>query len=174
MTNSNNTLTNLGTLAVDIAVGQIGQMENPKGSNRGPMVDQYLQSVGLHPGYAWCMSFVYWCYLEAARAMLIDTPVVKTGGVLNCWNLTSASKKLTMVEAISRPELIVPGTQFIMEFGHGTGHTGIVERVERTDKGVVLHTIEGNSNNDGSREGYEVVRHVRNIDARGMKGFIRY
>jgi hypothetical protein len=35
----------------------------------------------------------------------------------------------------------------------------------------MVHTIEGNSNNDGSREGYEVVRHLRPISH--IQGFLR-
>ena len=52
------------------AAGEIGVMEQPLGSNRGPRVDQYLSSVGLDPTsghYAWCAAFVYWCFDLAAN-----------------------------------------------------------------------------------------------------------
>lgn len=55
-----------------------------------------------------------------------------------------------------------------MDHGHGLGHTGIVEIVI----GDILHTIEGNTNDTGSREGYEVCRKERNIS--NIKGYIRY
>jgi hypothetical protein len=54
-----------------------------------------------------------------------------------------------------------------MDFGKGTGHTGIVERVV----GTKIHTIEGNTNDEGSREGYEVCRRKREIKT--IRGFIR-
>ena len=50
----------LADLALQIAQGQLGQSEQPMGSNRGPMVNEYLKAVGLNPGYAWCQAFVYW------------------------------------------------------------------------------------------------------------------
>ena len=56
--------TPLAAAALRYAQSQVGQREQPKGSNRGPMVDKYLASVGLQPGYAWCQAFVYWCYLQ--------------------------------------------------------------------------------------------------------------
>jgi hypothetical protein len=48
------------------------------------------------------------------------------------------------------------------------GHTGIVESVE----GDYVHTIEGNTNEDGSREGYEVARRKSLI--KSIHGFLRY
>ena len=50
-----------------IAGGEVGVMEQPPGSNRGPQVDQYLTTVGLNPAggsFAWCAAFVYWCFQE--------------------------------------------------------------------------------------------------------------
>ena len=46
------------------ARSQVGVMEQPLGSNRGPQVDQYLLRVGLNPtagSYPWCAAFVDWC-----------------------------------------------------------------------------------------------------------------
>jgi hypothetical protein len=57
-----------------------------------------------------------------------------------------------------------------MNYGGGKGHTGLIESVE----GAVLHTIEGNSNNSGSREGIEVVRNRRLITNALIQGFIHY
>ena len=155
--------------ALQVAQSQVGVQEQPKGSNSGPEVNAYLKSVNLGPGYAWCQAFVHWCYEQAAG---IGCPVVKTGGVLLCWNNTSTAKKVMVVEAKQRPELIEPGMQFVMQFAHGTGHTGIVEKVDAAAR--LIHTIEGNTNDDGSREGYEVARRVRAIDHPNMLGYIRY
>lgn len=143
----------MSTKALKVAISQLGVQEEPKGSNRGPQVDRYLASVGLGPGYSWCMAFVYWCFREAGVASALLT----TGGVLRQWN--------------ERPKLRVtkprPGDIFIMDYGKGLGHTGIVERVE----GDQIHTIEGNTNDEGSREGFEVCRRVRPIAK--CKGFLR-
>lgn len=151
--------------ALQVAVSQLGVCEEPKGSNSGKMVGQYLAAVGLKPGQPWCMAFVYWCFLQVSTKA---NPVPKTGGVLDCWNRTPTNRKLFAREIAARPELIEPGDQIILRHSAGTGHTGIVERVE----GNMVHTIEGNTNQDGSREGFEVERKVRPVDT--LFGVIRY
>lgn len=143
---------------LEVATSQIGQKEEPKGSNSGPMVDKYLAAAGVPKGSAWCMSFVYWCTSEAAKALNLQNPLFRTGGVMNQWYHVPATMKVHEPQA---------GDIFIMEFAHGLGHTGFVEKVE----GTMIATIEGNSNEDGSREGFEVCRHTRPITA--IKGFIR-
>ena len=151
----------LAQKALDIALTHEGISEEPKGSNSGPVVNQYLKSVGLGKGYPWCMAFVYWCVNEAAKMLEIKNPLQKTGGVMLQYNTT----RLRKLPKTSRG--IQPGDIFIMEFGHGTGHTGFVVKIE----GSVVHTIEGNTNDDGSREGYEVAKRKRPISS--FKGFIQ-
>jgi hypothetical protein len=60
------------------------------------------------------------------------------------------------------------GDIFVMDFGNGAGHTGIVEKVLPNG---ILQTIEGNTNDDGSRDGYEVCRRARSVTK--IKGFLR-
>src|SRR5262245_2416820 len=65
--------------ALSFASGEIGTLEKPIGSNRGPRVDQYLRSVGLNPeqgSFPWCAAFLYFCFQEAARAIPIPNPVL--------------------------------------------------------------------------------------------------
>jgi len=137
---------------LDIAFSQLGVQEEPKGSNWGKDVKKYLNSVGINFPASWCMAFVYWCHREAGL------PAIKTGGVMAAWN---KGKQYRVIE----PQ---PGDVFIMDYGKGLGHTGIIERVE----GEILHTIEGNTNDTGSREGYEVCRKIRNV--KKIKGYLRY
>lgn len=145
--------------AIEIAISQIGQEEKPRGSNWGEPVKSYLASVGITFPASWCMAFMYWCFLQAAKAMGVKTPLTKTGGVLNAWNKAPTTVKVTDPQ---------PGDIFIQDHGHGLGHTGIVERVE----GDNVHTIEGNTNDTGSREGYEVCRRVRKKSS--IIGYLRY
>jgi hypothetical protein len=135
-----------------IAQSQIGVEEKPRGSNWGEPVQTYLKSVGINFPASWCMAFVYWCHREAGL------PAIKTGGVLAAWNKGKQYR-------VTEPQ---PGDVFIMDYGKGLGHTGIIERVE----GEILHTIEGNTNDTGSREGYEVCRKIRNV--KKIKGYLRY
>ena len=178
---TNEAISGIAAFALQIAQGQIGQRETPTGSNRGEMVDEYLRSVGLSPGYAWCQAFVYWCFAEAAELMKTTNPVVRTAGVCDCWNKTRTrpdgfTTKWTSSEVIAKPSILCPGDQFIMALGKGTGHTGIVEWIVTGTKGkpTFINTIEGNSNGMGSREGYAVVRQKRDINNKTILGYIRY
>ena len=137
---------------IEIAQSQIGLEEEPKYSNWGKDVKKYLNSVGINFPASWCMAFVYWCHKEAGL------PAIRTGGVLAAWNRGKQYRVLT-------PQ---PGDVFIMDYGKGLGHTGIIESIDGED----LHTIEGNTNDTGSREGYEVCRRVRHVSK--IKGYLRY
>lgn len=156
--------------ALQTAVTQLGQKESPGHNNTGTMVDQYLKSVGLRPGYSWCQAFVYWCYEQAALRLGVLNPVIHTAGVIDCWNRSNYNQKIIKTKCISNPELIFPGYQFILNFGEGHGHTGIIESI----KGSMLTTIEGNSNNNGSPDGFEVVRHTRDMNKKEFIGVITY
>lgn len=145
--------------ALEIAVTQIGVEEAAGHKNTGKDVEKYLASVGLGPGYSWCMAFVYWCHQQACEAMGTKILMFKTGGVLEQWR-----QRKDKYRALT-PQ---PGDVFIMDFGKGTGHTGIVEKVEDD----VIHTIEGNTNDDGSREGYEVCRRTRSRAK--ILGYLRF
>lgn len=156
---------------LDVAITQIGVQEDTAHTNHGEAV-KYQIAAGLPKGggFPWCQSFVFWCGLTAYDHA---NPVPKTGGVLDCWNKARASKYLKTIDIKdARPTNILPGYQFILKEGESTGHTGIVERV---DANGTLHTIEGNSNNDGSRDGYAVVRQSkRTIRDKNLLGFICY
>jgi hypothetical protein len=147
--------------ALDIAQRQIGVEEKPRGSNRGPEVDQYIRSVGLDPAgkHAWCMAFVFWCHQEAADILGVINPMLKTAGVLLQWQRRKQQYR------VLEPR---PGDVFIMDYGKGLGHTGIVERVDND----YVYTIEGNTNDEGSREGFEVCRRKR--PRAKIAGFLRF
>lgn len=141
--------------ALGVAKTQLGQKENPLGSNWGIPVKNYLASVGINFPAAWCMAFVYWCFDQAGT-----NPMVKSGGVLHVWNKTDKRYKF-----VKDPR---PGDVFILDYGRGLGHTGFVEKVDPT----FIYTIEGNTNDSGSREGIEVTRKQR--PRTKIKGYIRF
>lgn len=147
-------MSTLSLKALSVAKTQLGQQEKPLGSNWGHPVQDYLLSVGINFPASWCAAFVYWCYNQVGGT----NPLVKTGGVLNHWNNAVAKR-------VKDPQ---PGDIFIMDFGKGLGHTGIVEKVDQT----FIYTVEGNSNDSGSREGIEVTRKQRPRNK--IKGYLRY
>lgn len=161
--------------AVREASSQVGVMEQPLGSNRGPQVDQYLLRVGLNPtagSFPWCVAFVYYCFDEASRALGRTNPVVRTAGVLDLWRKSCAKgvHHLTPSEAAADPSKIQPGFIFVMSTGSGDGHVGIVES---STAGRLL-TIEGNTNTNGSREGIGVFRRDSRKVAQITQGFLDY
>lgn len=154
---------------LSFAATQVGKMEVPAGSNSGPDVNKYLQSVGLGPGYSWCMAFVYYCFKQASATLGVANPVYKTGGVLDEWSHTKGTKILHD-NAVINTSLILPGQIFIISTGGGHGHTGLVEKV--TDG--LLTTIEGNTNNNGSSDGIGVFRRTARTINSINTGFIQY
>ena len=148
----------LGKEALKVAITQIGNSENPLGSNWGTPVKDYLKTVGINFPAPWCMAFIYWCFEKSKKTA--PNPLVKTGGVLAAWN--TADKKYRVVDEVQ------VGDIFIMDYGKGLGHTGIVEKVSPT----FVYTIEGNTNDVGSREGTIVSRKKRS--KKKIKGYLRY
>ena len=160
---------------IEIASGEVGVMEEPPGSNRGPKVDQYLRAAGLDPAqgsFAWCAAFVYWCFDQAAQGLGRPNPVIRTAGVLDHWRRAGQKgvPRLAAAEAIGDPGRIRPGMIFVLDTGGGSGHTGFVERVE----GGRLITLEGNTNDGGSREGVGVFRRTVRKVVSINRGYIDY
>ena len=147
----------LGKSAIKIAKSQIGAKENPLGSNWGVPIKDYLKSVGINFPASWCMAFVYWCFDQVCEG---NNPLIRSGGVLHCWNTANPSLKFT-----KDPQ---EGDIFIMDFGKGLGHTGIVYKTDAT----FIYTIEGNTNDSGSREGIMVCYKQRPKSK--IKGYLRY
>jgi hypothetical protein len=157
------------------ASSQIGVMEVPLGSNRGPQVDQYLRSVGLDPStgsFAWCAAFVYFCFQQSAAQLNVANPAIKDAGVLDCWNKAGKTSvhRIAASEATHAPVLVKPGMVFLLKTGAATGHMGLIEKIE----GEIFTTIEGNTNLSGSREGIGVFRRVgRSIHSINL-GYLDY
>lgn len=158
----------LKELALDIARGYIGQKETPAGSNAGEFVEGCLKLVGLGKGFAWCMAFVFRVYHEAATQLKVANPVPKTAGVMDCWRKAPAACKVLKKSATKYN--VPAGSQLIMDFGKGTGHTALVISIE----GDTIHTIEGNTDANGSRTGGMVCQRTRSMKDTKVVGFIVY
>ena len=90
---------------IEVAKSQVGQHEIPHGSNWGPQVQPFLNSVGLNGPAFWCMAFVYWVFDQAFKAQNIPNPLSKTAGVID-----QLTKHLDKV--VKTP---LPGDIFILE-----------------------------------------------------------
>jgi hypothetical protein len=140
-----------------IARKELGKTEIPHDSNWGKDVEKYLKSTGIKFPAPWCMAYVYWVMDQYSKQYNLKNPLFKTAHVLTQWR---KCKQLR----VNTPR---PGDIFIIINKDGTGHTGFVVSVK---KGII-YTIEGNSNNNGSRNGYMVCRGKRPINT--ITGLIR-
>ncbi|MBX2857710.1 MAG: peptidoglycan-binding protein [Cellvibrionaceae bacterium] len=159
-------------LAADIAVHYLGVTEagnNKMGSD--PRMEEIFESDKYAPGgstdgYPWCCAFVSMCVQK-----LIDvSPYYRHVGkpytpsvylFRTAWAVEQHCKIFSPDDTELRPN---KGDIVVFTFSH----IGIVEKVT-TDSSI--HTIEGNTNAQGSREGTVVMRKVRALPI--IRCFIR-
>lgn len=137
--------TQLPTKILAIARTQLGVRE-ATGKNDGTAVEAYLSYTGNKKGEPWCASFVSWVFGSAGFAQ-----------PRTAWSPALFPK----VRLISTP---IPASVFGIYYPKlgRIAHCGLVEAA----KGNWVHTIEGNTNTDGSAEGngvYRKLRHQRTI-----------
>ena len=162
-----------GEVFAGVIAGNKNIKEEPKGSNTGSVVNQYLASVGLKPGLPWCAAFVYYIFDQLTKRLGTKNYLPKTGGVLNLWDKSDDNLKIDIRDAKANPALIKPGQIFIMSRpGKGLGHTGIVISVDPAKREFV--SVEGNTNDQQSGEGDRVGINRRKIDNLPLIGFIDY
>jgi CHAP domain len=131
---------------------QLGVKET--GFNSGPQVNQYLASVRARSGQHWCAAFVSWCYQNAQ----VTTPPI------TAWAASffpAAQRIYTRPGPLRKhPE---PGDLIGLYYTNlkRIGHVGFVERW-RPERGECV-TVEGNTNDGGSRNGDGVYRKRRLI-----------
>lgn len=162
---------------LEIATKEIGVREDPPGSNRGKRIEEYQRLVGIDRGEPWCVAFIFFCFATAARGLKLPNPIeeagCKTGSVLDLWNRAGRANDITLLlhdDALNDPSKVKPGMAFVISTGGGYGHVGLIASVV----GNQLETIEGNTNDGGSREGIGVFRHTgRTIDSIN-RGFIAF
>ncbi|MET3353737.1 peptidoglycan-binding protein [Xanthobacter autotrophicus] len=165
----------LASAVLDVASDQIGVREIPPNSNCGREVEAFLGSVGLGRGNPWCMAFVYWCFAQAAQDLGVANRVPRSGHVRTAWKETSARtsgvRVVTGREARVDPSLVTPGMVFFLGLSGSTGHAGIVA----DNINGKLVTIEGNTNQDGVRDGGGVFRRVgRKVTDGTILGFAAF
>ncbi len=123
-----------GSAVLTAAESQIGEGEQPPGSNDGPAIGVYRSAVaGAQAGAPWCAYFASWAAAQAG------TPLGDTGqGLGSVSEITSwAASAGRLLPADATP---APGDLILF----GTRHVGVVESVNPDGS---LTTIEGNSHN---------------------------
>ena len=125
-----------GSRTLAVAQTQIGQAEQPPGSNDGPAMATYRTAVeGSYAGAPWCAYFVSWCAAQAG------TPIGDRGqGLGSVAAITDWAGRTGRL--VSQPQ---PGDLILF----GTSHVGIVQSVNPDGS---LTTVEGNASNAVSVE----------------------
>lgn len=129
--------------AVRIALAEAKRGVREVGSNRGPRVEMYQRADGLPgEGYAWCASFVNWCFLKAGRP-LDELKRSASVGFLEQY----AKQQGWMAAKPAR------GDVFVYRAKDGDSwpdHTGFVVNVNADGS---LRTVEGNTSSVSIAEG---------------------
>lgn len=126
------------------------------GQNMGPWVRFFMDGYQGN-SWPWCAGFDTFIVKQASKLTGITTDLPRTYScdVLGMW---AKSKGKFVSGSSGNLSLVKPGHLFLVRKSHNDWqHTGIV--IEMTTEYCV--TIEGNTNDDGSREGYEVCKRIR-------------
>lgn len=142
------------------------------GQNCGPWVRTYMDG-NEGKDWPWCAGFVTFILKQVSAAMGCNPPI---SGSFDCWELARQAKENDIF--VSGDELnsdtswnrlkLCPCCIFLVRDGSGHWqHTGFACGDQCSE---TVSTIEGNTNDDGSAEGYEVCRRIRSI---ADKDFVR-
>jgi hypothetical protein len=143
-----------GGRALALAQGEVGQTEQPPGSNDSPRIAEYRASTagaGIGP---WCAYFVSWAAQGAG------TPIGEAGqGFGSCAAVADWAQRTGRWNPAASGVPPQPGDLIVW----GGTHIGIVESVGPDGK---INTIEGNSSN-------AVTRRTHDSGGDGATGYVR-
>jgi hypothetical protein len=137
-------------LFIEIAQKYIGTQEQPIGSNCGPLIDRWNTNVNAPIGSYWCASFVSGVALEWESKSGLDWPICLSA---DCDVWLAVAKKYGILHRSPQAGDLMLLVKTLSNGRQDAFHIGIVEG---KDEGTIWKSIEGNSNDDGSRNGYEV------------------
>jgi len=140
-----------GDALADAAEAEVGTLE--VGNNGGKRIREYQGSTWLPPGaWPWCAAFVCWCYRAAMEraAPGIDRPRTAGAWDFERWARDEGAALMKPPGYAKRGDIAV----------YTFSHIGIVTRDQGRGDGSI-HTVEGNTNKAGDREGDGVFRKIR-------------
>ena len=120
-------------------------------------------AAGDPPGSPWCVAFIYFCAKQAAVELNTLNPLPQTGSASRLFDYSRAMGRLA-----AAPQ---PGDIGLCRGGE-TGHYHAVLVATLPVAGRV-ETIEGNSNQEGGPEGFEVVHRAPGRPV-GSMDFVRF
>jgi hypothetical protein len=136
------------------------------GQNCGPWVRLYMEG-NQGSQWAWCAGFVKFLLKQTGETVEAGMPIA---GSFSCDSLAAQGERIG--HFVSETDIssgrvkiqdLIPGSIFLVRrTPEDWTHTGIVTQFNEDS----FDTIEGNTNDDGHREGYEVCARMRGIRTR--------
>ena len=136
--------------------------------------ENMMKSVGWQRGQAWCMYFAKVVWINAHKDYATELNKLLSGGTVNSFNKVKNSPTTNFAVTI-KPR--VGDIAIWQKYSNGRatsqGHAAIVQDINRHS----FDTIEGNTDDKASREGFKVAERERSFDfdkAKGLRllGFI--
>lgn len=148
-------------LVIQVAKAYKWVKEDPRHTNRGEAVTEFLKLTGLDAGQPWCMAYLSACGHWALEG---TWPLPMTASTDQLLAFARAHHLL-----YDTPE---PGDIGLLLHSPTDAHHAVLV-VDLDVDPKVYHTIEGNTNDNGSDDGYEVLEKDRTITP-GKQVFVRW
>ena len=132
------------------------------GENSGPWVRLYMN--GLEgPAWPWCAGFATYVLKQASDTLGVPAPLPRVFGCDSLAGMAQTKGILLQTKTPADYAKVEAGTLFLVrKSAFHWQHIGIVAQVQ----GDAMVTIEGNTNDDGVPEGFEVCRRSRALKDR--------
>jgi hypothetical protein len=146
----------LPSAAASLALLQEGTRE--VGENWGPKVQAFLAAANVHTPNPWCAAFVNWCAEQEAAKLGVKSPLELVPNQAYVQSYVDYGKAHGWVI----PTKDAKAGDLICFFHKSEGRYAHIGFVTGWKDGQIM-TIEGNTNDEGSREGYEVAKRLRTV-----------
>lgn len=165
----------LSELIPIIGLKFVGRHEFPKGSNSGPDIQEFFDADSFDPngskpgdyGYAWCASFgcrvvqlamQSWLSMNPGKTLTFVRPTSASVFAWEGWSLAQDDSTKTLKRNLDQihKDTVKRGDILLLSVSHFAIATSDADSNGR------FETVEGNTNDDGSREGWLVVNKVGN------------
>lgn len=144
--------TRLGLLTLAYVLGELEAHAQEEGTNWGPSVSVYLRGAGVNVPAPWCAALMDWGLDRACELSGATNPLgpIKLEAYVQAYVDYARANNMLVPAGLARP-----GDFVCYSFGKTShfDHIGILSTTVTND---AFNAIEGNTNDDGSREGYKV------------------
>jgi hypothetical protein len=157
----------------EVAAKYIGQTEKPGNSGfNDAEFEKRMRAAGFQTGQAWCAYFCELVFKETYPTKFAELDKLFSGSTIQTFrNFRDAAY---LIGNVPQVDALVIWQSYKAGKPQATGHAGIVSKMVSTWE---FESIEGNTSDAKSREGYIVARHQRKVladvkDGLKVLGFI--